>query len=1446
MSQARLAVLLCLALLGAALPSAALAVGPDQKRDGIAPYDVRSSARNANRIAEPSDSRSAAADRLSADLGTQGQVSLDRVTTTPRSIAKLDGFLTGASTADPKTIALDYVKDHPNLFGLGAGDIASLELVKDYTDVLGTDHLVWAQQVDGVPTVDNGIRAAVAKDGRLVQIGGSPLPSLSVSTTPKLTAAQALQAARDDAGIKGTRPAVQKAGSGARRMTEFEGDNQAKLGIYTTFGGPRLVWRIVADKSSTQLYDYMVDANTGEVLHRDNTVKFATGLAWDYFPGPIPYNNSGVATSRDFTAKGWLASNATTLSGNNSHTYFDLLDDNTPAAGDEVPPSSGSNWNYPLTAFDGFSCIDTTNFPCSWDSWTANSWQTNMKQNATQIFYFVNNFHDYLKNTPAIAFTEAAGNFQVTNSTGQGAGGDAVQAQVLDGANTDNGFPDSNHFNNANMGTRADGTPPRMQMYLMSGMGPSGGDVNSGDDASVIYHEYTHGLSSRLVTDNDGNPALNAQQSGSMGEGWSDWYAMDFLVNHGYDADNAEVGDVNTAFYVAGGPGFRSQPLDCPVTFTDDPCTNFNGAGDGGYTYGDFGKVAGGPEVHADGEIWHQTLWELRQRLVAKYGAAAGDARVQTYVTRGMEFTPPSPSMIDARNGILQAETVATAAGGPFAGSDDDDVLWQTFANRGMGYFAAAVDGNDVNPIANSSLPPAPGAPKGTLTGTVTMQDGGAPAAGARVEIGGHNSGLSSDLAATTGSDGKYTISGVPNGTYPYVFVGGNGYDRVRANDVEVNGTTTRNFTVRRNWAQRDGGGTVDSFSAPDLSGSGCGPQGAIDGSQATGWGSTSPSSSQGPGGAKQLTIKLPRAITLVQYAVDPGATCGDDDNASVGSYKIETSTNGTTFTQTNSGTFTATNNHKLNTLTPAGGTANVRYVRFTMNAPQSTSGSGADWMDMSELKVYGTPVIDGSARADFNADGYADLAIGAPNEDVGSIADAGSINVLYGSSTGVQPTGSQVLHRNSTGVVGSAAAGAKFGAAIAAGDFNGDGYDDLAVGAPGDTIGGKAGAGSVTILLGSSAGLTGAGSQQWTQDSSGILDTTAAGDGFGSALTSANLGRGAQDDLAVGVPNNEVGTVTDAGAVNVLYGSATGLASTGNQLLTQNALAAGTSEASDHFGAALASGNVGKTAEADLAIGVPNENGGASDSGAIVIAYGGSTGVATTGNQEISQNTAGVPGSDAANDQFGSAVAIGDIVGSSTADVVVGVPGKVIGGDAGAGEVAILTGGTTGVTTTGAALLHQDSSGMLDSSDPGDRFGAAVAIANFGGTSKADLAVGAPGELVGTVAGAGQVSIVYGGTAATLSSTGNKAWSQDSSAIHDTSETNDHFGATLSAAQFNGSSAWGLAIGVPDENIGTVADAGAVQTLYGGASTGNQFLSQNTAGIPDTAETSDHMGAGL
>jgi hypothetical protein len=271
--------------------------------------------------------------------------------------------------------------------------------------------------------------------------------------------------------------------------------------------------------------------------------------------------------------------------------------------------------------------------------------------------------------------------------------------EVLDGASV-------GHLNTAQMTTPPDGTSPRMELSLYAGFGSNGGDADSADDASLVYALYAKGMADRLVTDGSGQAALAGDQGQALRNGWGDWYAMDFLISEGFDADTASV-DVIPQEYLSGGGGARTQPLDCPVGLTSSPCENFNGAGNGGYTYADLGQVAGVPDPAADGEIWAQTLWELRQRLTTKYGAAAGVVRAETYVTRAMELLGPNPSMLDARTALIRAEVAATATGGPFAGSDDTDVLWTAFANRGMGYSATTTGPADTAPVAAFDKPPA-------------------------------------------------------------------------------------------------------------------------------------------------------------------------------------------------------------------------------------------------------------------------------------------------------------------------------------------------------------------------------------------------------------------------------------------------------------------------------------------------------------------------------------------------------------------------------------------------------------------------------------------------------------------------------------------------------------------------------------------------------------------
>ena len=104
--------------------------------------------------------------------------------------------------------------------------------------------------------------------------------------------------------------------------------------------------------------------------------------------------------------------------------------------------------------------------------------------------------------------------------------------------------------------------------------------------------------------------------------------------------------------------------------------------------------------------------------------------------------------------------------------------------------------------------------------------------------------------------------------------------------------------------------------------------------------------------------------------------------------------------------------------------------------------------------------------------------------------------------------------------MTGTGVANAESGAAVAPGDFNGDGYADLAVGAPGDAVGTPRG-GSVTILYGSATGLVAAGSARFTQATADVPGNPTTGDLFGAALSATDMGKGTQDDLAVGVPES-------------------------------------------------------------------------------------------------------------------------------------------------------------------------------------------------------------------------------------------------------------------------------------------------------------------------------------
>ncbi len=648
--------------------------------------------------------------RLRGSLGDQALIDIDGTTGTPRLVTRLDGFLTGKSKQGAAALTLAYVDAHHDALGLTAKDLKTFHLRRDYVDVGGTHHLSWTQKIGGVEVFGNGLTSAVTRSGQLVE--HRRLPRLRARPRPRPpppgidTGDQAISAARKDQGESAT--------PGAR--------DTARQVLFVTRAGTHLGWSTVT-MSAAHPSLTVLDAHTGGLLFRrslsseagSGDKSGAGGLAYQYFPrAPKGGNQESV----DYTAKGWLDANATKLSGNNSHAYSDVNDDDKAQGSEEVAPSSGHRWDYALRPFTvpNVSFCDNP-YPCSWDPNVPFSWQANRAQNAAQVFFYVNNWHDHLKAAP-IGFTEAAGNFQLRNSTRDGIAGDAVDTQTDDGANTANGLPDGSHIDNANMNTPPDGQAPTMQMYLQHQPGTSYPDedpfspTNVGDEADTVYHEYTHGLSNRLVVDAGGNSTLGEVQAGSMGEAWSDWYAMDYLVARGLQADRSGTADIVVFQYDGAGTAVdRTEPLDCKVGDKSPACTGGATGHTGGYTYADYGQVIGSPEVHADGEIWSQTLWDLRDAL--------GSAKTESLVTRAMELSPGNPSFLDERNAILTADNTT------FGGADKA-TIWKVFAKRGMGYYAGSLGGGDSAPGADFNVPPT-STRTAAITGTVTDKDTGKP-----------------------------------------------------------------------------------------------------------------------------------------------------------------------------------------------------------------------------------------------------------------------------------------------------------------------------------------------------------------------------------------------------------------------------------------------------------------------------------------------------------------------------------------------------------------------------------------------------------------------------------------------------------------------------------------------------------------------------------------------
>lgn len=582
----------------------------------------------------------AGTNRLRRELGSLGTVAAGERGGVD-FVGRSDAYLTGPGGGSAASIALRWISDNSRGLGLGADGPGTLELTDSYSSLKGVQHLRFEQIIGGLPAWGPPIKANLTAEGELINVSGVPAGGVELLERPtRLDRRDALKAAR--------RSLDADPGPGFGEM-----ESARAVAFSFPDGTARRAWAVHVVGGDGYLYEVVIDAANGDQLARLSKTDFLNEAAV-YSPYP---DINGTPQTVDLGADPeWLddSNGGTRLAGNFARVRIE---------GADLPAMSG-DWLYPYTFFEDPFC---PSYGCTWDPGVSASIPALAKASAPGLLHNINALHDHFLEEP-IGFDEASGNFERINSTGQGLDGDRVNAEQSTQA-----------LNNASFSTPPDGSSPLMSTYYFFTH-----YLNGADSPDLVAHEYTHGLTNRLIG------SISGKQPESLGEGWSDWYALDWVVGSGVISDGPGE-DLVIGDYLAEGTnseGIRFQRMDCKPASVAPSCPSIGTAGGGGFTFGDLGKV-NGDSVHANGEIWAQILWDLRDRL--------GTEDARAVITGGLRLSPANPTYLQARDAILQS---ALTLGMPRFD------LWDVFAARGMGFSATSPGPESLDAVEAFDLPP--------------------------------------------------------------------------------------------------------------------------------------------------------------------------------------------------------------------------------------------------------------------------------------------------------------------------------------------------------------------------------------------------------------------------------------------------------------------------------------------------------------------------------------------------------------------------------------------------------------------------------------------------------------------------------------------------------------------------------------------------------------------
>ena len=597
---------------------------------------------------------------LQVQFGQDVQARWIRGTGQLRSLRHPGKLLSSKRYRKARVGARRFLRRHADLLGMPSDLNLNWKMSGEHAlKRLGVTHVTFQWYWQDIPVVDAALQVDVDQRGRVVSVSGDIPSPLDVRVEPKISAGEAVRSAvHHVTGEFMGWPEVVNGPQGPTQLTTVllpslgipDMVHQASLVVVPLSSQARVAWDVRFHHDWHARYRLLIDAETGEVLARTNLVQFNQPQGSVFPVNP----DVGTATLQSFVGdlmaspQGWLETTPpgmfSSLRGNNTCTQEDRDGSNT--LGYSPVQSNGH--------FD-FSFQDTYRLSNGTDV------DSDLDATLTNAFYHVNAVHDYFYH---LGFDEDAGNFQANNFGKGGFGGDEVHVDAQDRW-------DLNQYNNAFFFTPADSSStssakPRLDLRV--GRSPQFRNIDLALSRDIIIHEYTHGVSCRLVGGPTSTCTLFGIQSGALGEGWSDWFAA-------HTIEDPVFGEYLTGNQIK---GLRRYALN------NNPLT-----------YGDL--CATGCQVHRDGEIWSATLWDLRGRFIQIYGEELGRNRIEQLVVDGMTFTPNNPSMLDARDGILAADQAA--------GEVDQAVVWEVFACRGLGLSAESNGASDTSPVEAFDLP---------------------------------------------------------------------------------------------------------------------------------------------------------------------------------------------------------------------------------------------------------------------------------------------------------------------------------------------------------------------------------------------------------------------------------------------------------------------------------------------------------------------------------------------------------------------------------------------------------------------------------------------------------------------------------------------------------------------------------------------------------------------